>query len=117
MLLGVATLSLSHSNLAGSIEALDLSALAVSLTRLDLTANQLSGGAGSLSTLTQLTFLNGGSNQCKAPTFCSSCWSYVTRSRVASLRSQRPHQHLAPFPDQATSPRPGTAAPVTSARH
>ena len=36
MLLGVSTLTLSHSNLTGSIEALDLSALALSLTRLDL---------------------------------------------------------------------------------
>ena len=43
VLLGVATLSLSHTNLTGSIESLDLSALNGSLTRLDL-----SGAAAAL---------------------------------------------------------------------
>ena len=98
--LGVATLSLSHSNLTGSIEALDLSALALSLTRLDLSGalpalllgkpshaahlpsdlsllagNQMTGGAGSLSALTGLTYLDGGSNQCKPPPHWVPPWS------------------------------------------
>ena len=73
--LGVATLSLSHTNLTGSIESLDWSALAVSLTRLDLAANQLSGGAASLSVLSGLTYLDCGANRCKPPVTDDLHWS------------------------------------------